>query len=90
MDLVIGDPGPKYMFDDRVYKRGALTLHALRKRLGDSDFFDLLREWTREYRYSSVTSADFTGLAGKYSPQPLNDLWHRWLDEKPLPPYPVF
>ena len=29
-DLVIGDPGPDAMFDDRLYKRGALTLHALR------------------------------------------------------------
>ena len=28
-DLVIGDPGPEHMFDDRVYKRGALALHAL-------------------------------------------------------------
>ena len=27
----IGDPGPANMFDDRVYKRGALTLHALRR-----------------------------------------------------------
>ncbi|WNY34548.1 M1 family aminopeptidase [Curtobacterium flaccumfaciens] len=27
-DLVVGDPGAKDMFDDRVYKRGALALHA--------------------------------------------------------------
>ena len=29
-DLLLADPGPRDMFDDRVYKRGALTLHALR------------------------------------------------------------
>ena len=29
-DLVLADPGPARMFDERVYKRGALTLHALR------------------------------------------------------------
>lgn len=29
-DLLLADPGPADMFDDRVYKRGALTLHALR------------------------------------------------------------
>ena len=29
-DLVLADPGPENIFDDRVYKRGALTLHALR------------------------------------------------------------
>ena len=27
---LVGDPGPELMFDDRVYKRGALALHALR------------------------------------------------------------
>ncbi len=27
-DFVLADPGPETMFDDRVYKRGALTLHA--------------------------------------------------------------
>jgi aminopeptidase N len=87
-DLAIGDPGPERMFDDRVYKRGALTLHALRKQLGDTNFFALLREWTHEYRYSSVSTEDFTGLAAKYSPGPLNDLWQQWLERKALPSYP--
>src|SRR5829696_4304013 len=39
-DLLLGDPGADDMFDDRVYKRGALTLHAVRSTLGDDDFFD--------------------------------------------------
>ena len=42
-DLVLSDPGPDLMFDDRVYKRGALTLHALRLTLGDDAFFGLLQ-----------------------------------------------
>ncbi|MGO8935875.1 MAG: M1 family metallopeptidase, partial [Mycobacterium sp.] len=45
-DLLLADPGPRDMFDDRVYKRGALTLHALRGRLGDEKFFALLKDWT--------------------------------------------
>ena len=44
-DLVLADPGPELMFDDRVYKRGALTLYALRRRMGESAFAALLREW---------------------------------------------
>ncbi|ORM26869.1 peptidase M1 [Williamsia sp. 1135] len=88
VDLIIGDPGPDRMFDDRVYKRGALTLHALRKQVGDDKFFDLLREWTRQYRYSSVTTEDFTGLAARFSPHPLNDLWDKWLGQRSLPMYP--
>ena len=34
-NLVLSDPGPDLMFDDRVYKRGALTLYALRCEIGD-------------------------------------------------------
>ncbi|MDI9940232.1 M1 family metallopeptidase [Rhodococcus sp. IEGM 1351] len=85
-DLVIADPGPQLMFDDRVYKRGALTLHALRRRLGDDKFFALLRQWTLAHRHSTVTSEQFTDLATHYTDEPLRRLWDSWLGEKTLPP----
>ncbi|WP_280442063.1 M1 family metallopeptidase [Nocardia brasiliensis] len=87
-DIIVGDPGPQRMFDDRVYKRGALTLHALRLELGDTAFFDLLREWTIRYRHGSVTTEEFTDLAGHYSRVPLRPLWDSWLNAKPLPQLP--
>ena len=43
-------PGRRRMFDDRVYKRGALTLHALRRAVGDGRFFALLRAWVDVHR----------------------------------------
>ncbi|PPJ12921.1 peptidase M1 [Nocardia nova] len=87
-DLVIGDPGPASMFDDRVYKRGALTLHALRLRLGDDAFFSLLRDWTARHRYGTVAAEDFIDLAGHYSPAPLRELWDSWLYRAALPELP--
>ncbi|WP_405138074.1 M1 family metallopeptidase [Nocardia sp. NBC_01388] len=87
-DILLGDPGPARMFDDRVYKRGALTLHALRLRLGDPKFFNLLREWTTRYRHSSVTTDEFMDLAGHYSAAPLRSLWDDWLHSLPLPQLP--
>lgn len=87
-DLTLADPGPERMFDDRVYKRGALTLHALRLELGDRAFFDLLREWTARYRHASVTTDEFTDLAGHYSTGSLRPLWDSWLYARPLPPLP--
>ncbi|MBA4855586.1 M1 family metallopeptidase [Nocardia farcinica] len=87
-DLVLADPGPALMFDDRVYKRGALTLHALRIELGDRAFFDLLREWTGRYRHACVDTEEFTDLAGHYSQVPLRPLWDSWLRETALPPLP--
>ena len=50
-NLLLSDPGPRDMFDDRVYKRGALTLHALRGAIGDDKFFALLRDWTGRHRH---------------------------------------
>ncbi|MFC9892910.1 M1 family metallopeptidase [Nocardia sp. NPDC127579] len=87
-DLLLGDPGPLHMFDDRVYKRGALTLHALRLELGDQAFFDLLREWTARYRHASVDTEEFTDLAGHYSTVPLRPLWDSWLYREQLPALP--
>ncbi|MFE3193770.1 M1 family metallopeptidase [Nocardia sp. NPDC059240] len=87
-DLTLADPGPERMFDDRVYKRGALTLHALRLTLGDTAFFDLLRAWTARYRHASIRTDEFTDLAGHYSPVPLRPLWDAWLYARPLPALP--
>ena len=82
------DPGPKNMFDDWVYKRGAMTLHALRLRIGDGAFFALLQKWTEKYRYRCVTTDDFIALASTFSNKSLTDLWQAWLYTPALPPFP--
>jgi aminopeptidase N len=88
-DLLLGDPGPDLMFDDRVYKRGALLLHALRLTVGDERFFALLRTWVERHLYGSVTSAMFEALAEEVAGAPLADLFGAWLRRKPLPPLPA-
>lgn len=85
-DLLLCDPGPPDMFDDRVYKRGALTLHALRGRIGDDKFFGLLRDWTTRYRHGTVVTDDFTGLAANYADISLRPLWETWLYSPRVPP----
>jgi aminopeptidase N len=85
-DLVLSDPGPDLMFDDRVYKRGALTLHALRLLLGDAMFFTLLKTWHHTYRARTATTADFVALAEELSLVPVASLVHAWLDSPRLPP----
>lgn len=84
-DLLLSDPGPRHMFDDRVYKRGALTLHALRGQLGDERFFALLKDWTTRYRHGTATTEDFTGLAANYSDGSLRPLWDAWLYSTEVP-----
>jgi aminopeptidase N len=85
-DLVLADPGPEDMFDDRVYKRGALTLHVLRGQIGDKNFFALLREWTTRHRHSTAVTDDFTGLAAHYADVSLRPLWDAWLHSTAVPP----
>ena len=84
-DLRIGDPGVAFMFDDRVYKRGALTLHAVRTLVGDAAFFSLLREWTHTYRHRTVTTDHFIAVAQRHSSRPLSALLRSWLFETRLP-----
>ena len=84
-DLLLADPGPAYMFDDRVYKRGALTLHALRRRVGDQVFFDLLRRWVAEHSGSSVTTELFEAHCAAVAGEPLTELFDAWLRRRALP-----
>ncbi|WP_214318379.1 M1 family metallopeptidase [Nonomuraea sediminis] len=84
-DFVLADPGIRRLFDDRVYKRGALTLHALRDALGDPAFFSMLREWTADYRHGTVSTGRFTELARHYTDQPLDALFDAWLYSPAVP-----
>jgi aminopeptidase N len=84
-DITVGDPGPALMFDDRVYKRGALTLHSIRIRLGDAAFFDLLRAWSARHKFGTVTTDDFRALAATFSTKPLDALFEAWLFGTDLP-----
>ncbi|WP_445443293.1 M1 family metallopeptidase [Clavibacter sp. km1a] len=81
--LAIGDPGPDAMFDDVVYKRGALALHALRLTLGEEEWRALLRRWTEPTWTAPRTTADLVGAAGD-----AGALLRAWLAGGPLPALP--
>ena len=56
-------PGTGDLFDGQVYDRGALTLQALRMRVGDAAFFRILKTWTRTKAGRHVTTPQFIALA---------------------------
>ena len=94
-DLLLADPGTKDMFDDRVYKRGAITVHALRRLLGDEAFFEAIRAYLKESRNDTVVPETLvnhiTGAALKVgvSVDEVNDLLEAWLHETALPKFPA-
>ena len=88
-DIIVGDPGAAHMFDDRVYKRGALTLHALRLTVGDEEFFGLLQAWTSLKRHGIASTAEFVALAEARSGLTLGPLFTAWLYSTALPALPA-
>jgi len=86
--ITVANPGVNRMFDPQVYKRGALTLHAVRKKIGDESFFALLRSWVAEHRHGTVTTSQFRAHAQLFSREPLDGLFAAWLDKPALPALP--
>jgi peptidase M1-like protein/immune inhibitor InhA-like protein len=78
-DLRVGDPGRGHLFDAPVYQRGAMTLHALRVRIGDDAFFRLLGQWVSENAGGTVTTKRFIALAERISGKRLDGLFNTWL-----------
>lgn len=78
-DLVVADPGPGHIFDFPVYQRGAMTLQALRNRIGDNHFWKVLRTWVRERRAGDGSTEEFEQLATRISGENLTGFFEAWL-----------
>ena len=78
-DFAIGDPGPDALFAGQVYDRGALTLHALRREVGDHKFFEILRQWVITQGGGTVSTREFIDLAESIYKKDLDPLFTAWL-----------
>ena len=73
-------PGPEVMFSTfPVYTRGAMTLQALRVKIGDDAFFRMMRAWYAENRNGNVTTEDLIALAEREHGQSLEEFFDVWL-----------
>ena len=80
---------PDQMFSERTYLRGAATLHALRHKVGDSSFFQILRHFAQDNRGGNVTSEDFIRTAEHVSgDRSVRPLLHSWLYDDAVPALP--
>jgi aminopeptidase N len=84
----LADPTAAHMFDDWVYKRGALTLHVLRTEVGDDTFFEVLRSWVDGHRHANVSTAQFVEHCGRAAGRDLAPLLAPWLHGRELPDLP--
>jgi aminopeptidase N len=74
-----GDPGADDLFNSATYNRGAAALHALRGKIGDADFREVLLRWATENANSNVSTADFVALAETVSGQELDAFFETWI-----------
>ncbi len=80
-----GDPSLEGLFGSTVYVRGAWTLHALRLRVGDEVFFDILRAYYERFQNSHAGTSDFIAVAEGVSGQDLADFFADWLFAEKVP-----
>src|SRR5262245_50112054 len=73
------------LFNGTVYNRGGMTLQALREKIGDLAFFQLIRDWATQNRYGNVTTAQFIDAAEQKSGMDLTAFFDAWIfqDAKP-------
>ncbi|WP_425827205.1 M1 family metallopeptidase [Streptomyces fractus] len=84
-----GDPGPENQFDAAVYDRGALAIQALRNKVGEKDFFAILKGWPKQHAYGNASVSDFIGYAEKVSGEALGGLFDTWLYQPSRPSAPA-
>jgi aminopeptidase N len=81
-----GHPGQaKNLFAVSTYVRGAMTLQALRNKIGTRDLLRILRAWATDHRHGHGDIEEFIALAGEESGEHLRGFFNRWLFERGKP-----
>ncbi len=84
VDRHYDDPGS--LFDERAYPKGAWVLHMLRSRLGDDDFFELLKRYGVGFAFNTVETSDLRQVAEHLTGRSLERFFYDWTDR---PGHPV-
>jgi len=85
--VLTGRPkGPGQLFDSfGIYQRGAMTVEALRREIGNQAFYATLQRWLATYRHGNARTADFIAIAEDESGQDLEQLFDEWLYTREKP-----
>jgi aminopeptidase N len=81
-----GHPGQaKNLFAVSTYVRGAMTLQALRDKIGTQDLLRIMRTWATDHRHGHGDIEEFIALADEISGEHLRGFFHRWLFQRGKP-----
>jgi aminopeptidase N len=76
---------PRQLFHTPVYDRGAMTLQALREKVGNGQFFQIMRRWYGENKYGGASTEDFIDLSERIARRNLDAFFSVWLYEEGRP-----
>ena len=72
-------------FSPPSYEKAASVLHMLRLKLGDTNFFNLLRLYYNTYKNGNAITAEFEALAEQVSGQDLSQFFNQWIYGSGIP-----
>ena len=87
--------GPPANYDPATFGEGniyyipALMWDELRRRIGDKQFWSLVRAWPRSQDNGNASYADITGWWSQKTGQDLQPFFDKWLLGKTSPPFPT-
>jgi aminopeptidase N len=84
----IGKPPFDNLVPQEVYTGGALLLHALRLRVGDQLFFEILRTYLARYQYGNGGTDAFIAIAQEVTGDDLQSFFDAWLFQVEPPTLP--
>lgn len=70
---------PDALFGSTVYDKGAWVLHMLRFEIGDSVFFEILRDYFEKFKYASASTNDFKTVCEDVSGKDLSQFFDQWV-----------
>ena len=80
------------IFDGRLtYNKGAMVLHMLRKKLGDTDFFQGIQNYLSDpnHAYGYAKTDDFKTIMEAASGQDLTEFFNDWIYNQGYPSYTI-
>lgn len=81
-------PDRDKLFSQENYARMTLSMHALRRKLGDDKFYKTLSGAIDAHKYKSVDVPTLAHTMNVLNGGELGGFFHQWLHQKELPPYP--
>lgn len=80
------------IFDGRLsYNKGAMVLHMLRKKLGDTDFYQGMQDYLADpnYAFGYAKTSDYQSVMETASGQDLTEFFNDWIYNQGYPSYSV-